>query len=298
MSGSGSPTLQTFANSHLSQRYSYFAYPSPHIYLHQLLPAQIYQQIKFPDIPVRGMGRSGRDLFVGEPGWAEATSSVGFQELNALFTSAEFVAWVLSVFEADLVRYHCRARADSVRLIPYLEDREALDSAPDVLDETADPSEVFTRFDYTIGGASYTSYAHLDSPRRIVGGVLFFSDAEKDQIDGGEFTLYQDLLFRDDRLPHWPHASKKIPVKDNTGVLFLNCNRAFHGPSAIRSMKGARKWIYYSISSRNRVWDRRPQTFLRAFATRATEKGLRVLGFHPEVPMEPKSKLDANALEK
>src|SRR5205823_13517046 len=154
--------------------YSYHPYPTPHISLPQLLPPDIYERVTFPKIAVRGKGRSERDLFVGEPGFNEAVNSVGFNELHALFTSAAFVSWVLSIFERDLIRHHCRARAKDAKLVPYLETRETLDAAPDVLDENADPSEVFNRFDFTIGGENYTQYVHLDSPRRIVGGVLFF----------------------------------------------------------------------------------------------------------------------------
>lgn len=277
--------------------YSYHSNPAPHIYLPQLLPPHIYEQISFPSIPIRARGRSGRDLFVGESGHTEAINSAGFKELYGLFTSARFVTWVLSVFEKDMIRNHCRASAKNAKLIPFLETREALAKAPEVLDENADPSEVFTRFDFTIAGQTYTQYVHLDSPRRIVGGVLFFSDAERDKIDGGEFTLYRDLLFRDDRCPHWPYAAKKFPVKANTGVLFLNCNKAFHGPSQIRSIEGARRWVYFSISSRNRAWETRSQNPVRSFTTRATGKVFRVLGFESRFSHEPQSKLDANRHE-
>lgn len=277
--------------------YSHHSAPAPHIYLPQLLPPHLYEQISFPSIPIRAKGRSGRDLFVGESGHTEAINSVGFRELYGLFTSARFVAWVLSVFEKDMIRNHCRAVAKHCKLVPFLETREALNSAPEVLDDNADPNEVFTRFDFTIAGQTYTRYVHLDSPRRIVGGVLFFSDAERDKIDGGEFTLYRDLLFRDDRYPHWPYAAKRFPVKGNTGVLFLNCNRGFHGPSEIRSIEGARRWVYFSISSRNRVWETRSQNRVRVFTTRATGKVCRVLGLEPHIAHQPQSKLDANAHE-
>ncbi len=276
--------------------YSYHRQPNPHILLPRLLPPEVYEKITFPEIPVRERGRSGRDLFMGEPGFAEAVNSTGFRELYGLLSSAEFLAWVLSIFAPDLDRLRCRARASGVKLVPYLETREELDLFPDVLDEHADPNLVFTRFDFAVGGLDYTEYVHLDSVRRIVGGVLFFSDAEADQIDGGEFTLYRDLLFRDDRRPHWPYPWKKIPVRGNTGVLFLNSNRGFHGPRKMRSLHGPRRWIYYSISSHNRVWEAHQQNLARSLATRATGRLLRVIGFDPRVAKEPRSKLEANRL--
>src|SRR5207253_7687498 len=111
------------------------------------------------------------------------------------------------------------------------------------------------------------------------------------------FILYRDLLFRDDRIAHWPYAWKKIPVKGNTGVLFLNGNRGFHGPSEIRSIQGTRRWIYYSISSRNRVWDPHKQNIVQNVAIRATGKLLHLLGLDPGIATEPRSKLEANLYE-
>jgi hypothetical protein len=277
--------------------YSYHRRPNAHVFLPQLLPPDLYRNVKFPEIPMRGKGRSGRDLFVGEPGWPEAVASPGLRELYALFSSPAFVQWVVSLFADDLIRLQCLAHPRDIRLAPYLETRDELDERPDVLDPDADPAEVFTRFDFTVGAADYTPYVHLDSIRRIVGGVLFLSDAAEERIEGGEFTLYRDWLFRDDRMPHWPHAARKIPVRGNTGVLFLNSNRGFHGPGAIRSIQGARRWIYYSISSKNQAWQPHDQGFARRTATRATGKVLRLLGLGPHFQTNPQSKLDANFRE-
>ncbi len=47
----------------------YYAAPSPHVFLPQLIEPQLYRQIVFPDIPERPMGRIGRDVYVGEPEW-------------------------------------------------------------------------------------------------------------------------------------------------------------------------------------------------------------------------------------
>jgi hypothetical protein len=273
--------------------YSYSSYPTPHIYLPQLLPPDLYARISFPNIKVRAKGRSGRDLFVGEPGWSEAIASDGFRELYSQLTSPEFVSFVLSVFEQDMKLHRSRVDAKRARLVPILETREMLDAAPEVLDETADANELFNRFDFTVAGGDYTAYVHLDSPRRLVGGVLFFSDAEQEGLQGGEFTLYRDLLFGDDRNCHWPLPVKKFPVKGNTGVLFLNSNRGFHGPSEITQIHGVRRWIYYSISSRNRVWEeQRPPRHLRVIY-----RALGRLGIRPGPGINPKSKLDANKVE-
>jgi hypothetical protein len=256
---------------------------------------QLYQQGAFPEISVRSKGRSGQDLFVGEPGFDEAVKSVGFKELFELFTSEDFVKWTLSIFEEDLLRLHCSVTAQDARLVPYLETRDALDAAPDVLDLSADPNEVFTRFDFSVAGPRYTTYAHLDSPRRVIGGLLFFSDGKRDEIDGGDFVLYGDRLFLGDRVGRWLYRAKVIPLRGNTGVLFLNSNRGFHGPSQVRS--GTRKWIYYSISSRNLAWRPDETGVIRSSAIKAAGRVLHKVGIAKHVPIDPKSKLDANKLD-
>jgi hypothetical protein len=250
-----------------------------HLYLPQLLAPEVYERLApFPDIKSRGMGRSGRDLFMGEPGYDEVVHREGYSDLYNLFTSSEFVSWVLSKFADDMRRYECTFDAEDAKLIdpPFLETREALDRAPNVLDEDAPPNELFNRFDFTIAGGDYTPYVHLDSPRRVVGGLLFFSDAEEEEMEGGEFTLYRDLLFANDRVAHLPIPIKKFPVRKNSGVLFLNCNAGFHGPNPIRSLKGTRRWVYCSISSRNLAWSwNRPNVVFRAGFKLLRESGRR-----------------------
>ncbi len=201
--------------------YFYYREPTPHIYFPQLLLPELYSQVSFPDIPVRSKGRSGRDLFMGEPGFDAAVTSAGLRELYEMFTGSEFVRWVLSIFEPDLQRLHCRAAAKAIRPTSYLETREALDLAPEVLDESADPNEVFNRFDFAVADPTYTSYVHLDSPRRIVGGLLFFCDAEADRIDGGEFALYRDRLFLGDRVARWPYVAKRFRSRPIRVCCFL-----------------------------------------------------------------------------
>lgn len=276
--------------------YVYRATPTPHIYLPQLLPPELFRKAKFPtDIPIRAAGRSGRDLFIGERGFADAVGAEGLGELYRLFTGADFVKWVISVFEKDLIRLHCRVSPRDVKVVDFLETREALDEWPETLPGNHDVNELFNRFDFTIGGSDYTDYVHLDSSRRIVGGLLFFSDAAKDGIEGGEFTLYRDLLFNNDRKAHWPVAAKKFRVAENTGILFLNSNTGFHGPARIRSIEGTRRWVYYSISSRIQVW----QPGKSALIARAANGVLRRLGMagYFRKPSEPRSKVEANQQE-
>lgn len=246
--------------------YFYSSDPSPHIYFPQLLPPEIYKKVKFPTLEARPNGRIGLDLFEGDQGYNEAVASDGFKEIYNLFSSAQFVKWILSIFEQDLIRYGCRIRNQEAELISYLETRERFSTVKTSLDENSSDNLLFTRFDFQAANDNYERPVHVDFPRRVTGGVLFFSDAEQEKIEGGQFTLYRDLLFGDDRKCHLPIPVKSFPIKENTGILFLNCNTSFHGATKIKSIQGTRRWIYYSISSRNVVWEaHEPNPFLNLF---------------------------------
>jgi hypothetical protein len=95
---------------------------------------------------------------------------------------------------------------------------------------------------------------HLDWARRIVGGILYFSDAAEEGLDGGELAFFRDRDFRDDRWCHDPEQVVAFAPRHNTGVIFLNSNRGFHGPRAIRRLEGRRRWLYFTISSKLDVW--------------------------------------------
>src|SRR5436190_24102231 len=79
----------------------------------------------------------------------------------------------------------------------------------------------------------YRQFVHLDWPRRVVGGILFFSDAREEGLEGGELALYRDRALRNDRWCHEPELTAQFPPAKNSGVIFLNSNGAFHGPRAI-----------------------------------------------------------------
>jgi hypothetical protein len=88
--------------------------------------------------------------------------------------------------------------------------------------------------------------------------VLFMTSAEDEGLEGGEFCLYYDRAFNNDRRCHNPQIAKVFRFHHNQGVLFLNSNAGFHGPNPIRKMMGMRKWIYFSISSQRNIWHPNP----------------------------------------
>ncbi len=231
---------------------SYFSAPSAHAFIPQLVEPETYRRIEFPDLPERQMGRIGRDLYAGEPGWAELMRSPGWAEFSGIFTSESFMKQVIGLFAEDIRRQGGGIDPAAVHLVPYQESRRETESS--VLSDSFDPNALFIRFDLQAAGATYSKPVHCDWPRRVIGGVLFLTNAADEGLEGGEFALFTDLDFRNDRICRRPQVAKIFPVRHNQGVLFLNSNTGFHGPLPLRRMAGLRRWIYYSISSRRDVW--------------------------------------------
>ena len=79
-------------------------------------------------------------------------------------------------------------------------------------------------------------------------------------MQGGNFALYKDEKFNDDRICHKPKLLKEFPVMHNTGVLLLNSNEGFHSNTEMTSIEGWRKWVYCAISSKRTIWTSNRQT--------------------------------------
>ena len=235
----------------------YVRRPTPHAFIPQLVAPELYAQMRFPGIPPRPMGRIGRDIYFGEPEWAPLMRQPGWAEFSSTFMSEAFMRRLIGMFAEDIRTQGCGIDPDNVYLAQRVENR-AESQAP-TLSESDDPDALFIRFDLQAIDASYDKQVHCDHLRRVIGGVLFMTSAEDEALEGGEFALYSDLAFNNDRICHQPQVEKTFPVRHNQGVLFLNSNTGFHGPMPIRRMSGMRKWIYYSISSRRNVWKAAPQ---------------------------------------
>jgi hypothetical protein len=235
----------------------YVRNPTPHAVISQLIAPELYAQIRFPDIPPRPMGRIGRDIYYGEPEWAELMTQPGWAEFSSAFMSEAFMRRLVNLFADDIRTHGCGIDPDKVYLAQRAESR--LETETPLLSESDDPNALFIRFDLQAIDATYNKKVHCDHLRRVIGGVLFMTSAEDEGLEGGEFALYSDLAFNNDRKCHQPQVEKTFPFRHNQGVLFLNSNRGFHGPTPIRRISGLRKWIYYSISSRRNIWKVAPQ---------------------------------------
>lgn len=232
-------------------RCRYVADPHPHIVIDQLVAPWHYESLRFPDGLVArgaawGITRSdgAYQAILRDPGWAA---------LHRRLCGESFVRFVLDTFASDMHAHGALVDPNKVRLTEFVESREQKELS--VLAREGDAAELYTRLDFQMKAAgAYRPFVHLDWARRIVGGILFFSDADEEEMIGGELAFYRDRAFRNDRWCHDPELLMTFAPRHNTGVLFLNTNSAFHGPREITSLAGHRRWLYYAISSRLDVW--------------------------------------------
>jgi hypothetical protein len=248
--------------------YQYYRDPTPHIFFPEVLPQKTYADLVFPDIKRAPKGRVGRDLYDGEPGHAELVASPGWRDLHGTFTSAVFVRWILTLFAEDLERLGCKVDPSKAFYEPYAEPRDMVQDVKGAISDR-NLNTLFTRFDLQVADDDYARYVHLDRIRRLTGGLLFCSDFREEGLIGGEFALYRDRLFANDRHCLWPKLAKTFPVRHNTGVIFLNANTAFHGPLKTYALTGLRRWIYYAISSHQPVWRAQDPSRLRELCFKA-----------------------------
>jgi hypothetical protein len=233
-------------------RFDYVAEPHPHLFFEEVADPAVYERLVFPDSKMASPAEAW-GLTRSDAEYEEVFRDKAWSSLRDSFTDEEFVLTVLREFAADLRTHGCLVDPDKARVIDYLETRE--EKQMPVLATKGDPNEVFTRFDLQSKGmAEYRDFVHLDWARRIVGGILFFSDAGEEGLDGGELAFYRDRAFAGDRFAHDPELTYMIEPRHNTGVVFLNSNDGFHGPRAIRALQGRRRWVYFTISSKIDVW--------------------------------------------
>jgi hypothetical protein len=232
-------------------RYHYIAEPHPHLVVDEIVPPSDYATLRFPDALIEPGASWG--ITSSDPQYAKVLEDPAWRSIHDTLRGEAFVTSVMRAFAGDMRREGCLVDPDRAHLVPFTESRAEKELAS--LASGADPNEIFTRLDFqSKGEGGYRQFVHLDWPRRLVGGILFFSDAREEGLEGGELALYRDRSFRDDRWCHEPELAARFPPVKNSGVIFLNSNGAFHGPRAITRLRGRRRWLYYTISSKVDVW--------------------------------------------
>jgi hypothetical protein len=211
----------------------YASEPHPHLIVSAIVAPDVYRGMRFPDehlAPDTSWGLTASDA-----AYDDALRDPAWRSLHDHLRGETFVRTVLDAFAADMRAAGCLVDPDRARLTPFVESRT--EKAQATLAFDGDPNEIFTRLDFQSKGAgAYREFVHLDWARRIVGGILFFCDADEEGLMGGETALYRDRGFRNDRWCHDPELTAMVAPRHNTGIIFLNSNAGFHGPRPITAL--------------------------------------------------------------
>jgi hypothetical protein len=226
--------------------------PFPHLVVDEVVAPDVYAGLEFPDDLVH---EGAWGLTATDDGYRVALER-GWDAIVGQLRSEPFVMRVIEAFADDLAAAGCLVDAERAHVVEFDESRNEKEQR--VLHTDGDPNALFTRVDFQSKGAGgYRDFVHLDWDRRVVGGILFFSGSDDEGLVGGELALYRDRGLQNDRWCHDPELAAAYAPAHNTGVLFLNENRAFHGPRRIERLAGRRRWLYFAISSFVDVWPHR-----------------------------------------
>lgn len=237
--------------------------PFPHLIIEELIDSKVYSSLKFPKLVKRENTRAGWDLFKGELGYDEFfESDPNWKLVRELLDSPNFIKFVLSQFKEELENIDIDI--SDLKFVDYIE-KPYETNLPKINFSNKFDKRVFSRFDLQASDGTTLRKPHVDNMRRFVGGVLFFCDGNEEGIEGGEFGIWEDLKYKDDRKIHSPKLVKTYPIKHNTMYIFLNTNNSFHGPSAITSIKGFRKWSYFSVSAFQNIFTPKSSFFKKLF---------------------------------
>ena len=232
-------------------------HPFPHKIVRSFFPDSIYRaaHAAFPELDERTQGRAGRDLFAGDEAYDTVVNSLNWKPVHDLLTSEDFVESILQEFSPFMAEHGCKVRAEECYLQPFFESRSHLQQP--TLDPRADKAGLFVRMDFQAAGSGYRRDAHCDHRRRLVSAILFFCDADEQHMTGGDFVLHavtNAQLIRDRTPVVKREAAKTVRPQHNSAIFFLCCSTSFHEATLLENLKGQRRWLYYSISSRSDVW--------------------------------------------
>jgi len=252
--------------------------PYPHAIITEVVPPDVYAQLKFPELERRNNTRAGWDLFKGEKRYDEFFAGDPiWKRVKDILDSEEFVFSICLAFKDDLKLQNIDV--DKLKLIDFVETPAQLQMCHIAFNKF--DHKIFTRFDLQASNGTTLRNPHVDHARRLFGGVFFLCDGEEEGMIGGDFGVWRDRQYRGDRIPHDCELVTTYPIRHNTFYIFLNRNDSFHGPTPVTQISGIRKWVYFSISARQNVWKPDPGSLsLRQQTKGLVLDGVRFCQYH------------------
>jgi hypothetical protein len=263
--------------------------PFPHVIKQDILPAKVFDALRadFPGAEVFADQQSahgavgsrtgtGFDLYRGDSAYeALLARSDAWRGFDAYINSERFADTFREVFADYIDEIGLRIDIANSHVDPsYVEPREVMTETATLGDRIAEvglkvldrfqpikPVPLFTRLDIHRSLGGYAKPPHCDRGNRLASLIIYFMDADKAGLEGGELLIFkhkQQKAARDyERYPHAENVTQvaKLKPKANLGVFFPCQNNSYHGVTPVTSQGVSRDFLYINISGRSRsLW--------------------------------------------
>ena len=219
--------------------------PFPHVVKDGYLEPDLYRALagSFPECPPSS-GPTGYSYFWGDPEYDQLLAgSEAWRTLFHRFHSDAFIRFVLAQFR-DVFARELTVDLSKARYVPYLETR-ADKERPKIAHVEHAPDELFVRMDVAQAHKGYDRGAHLDHRRRAATLLIYFCDADENQMVGGDLLLHE----RSDGAP-----VEVVRPRHNRMAMFPCHNGSWHSVAPIVSQVRPRNFIQVTVSSSVDLW--------------------------------------------
>ncbi|MGL4541112.1 MAG: 2OG-Fe(II) oxygenase [Polymorphobacter sp.] len=265
--------------------------PYPHAISETFLDPDLYRRLRadYPtgatfvtsDSETHGAGSrsgvgTGFDIYRGDSAYdALVAASPAWAEFDAFINSTAFTRKFIELFGPDLEAAGCSIDvAGSTYNHDYVEPRALLTETATIGDRVSALShkllrgfnthrkvELFSRLDIQKSIGGYRKPPHCDRPNRLCSLVLYFTDAEKAGLEGGDLLIYKHKTAKAPESYERHPAESDVEViatlkpKENLGIWFACSNNSYHGVTPITSQGVERDFLYINISGRaDNLW--------------------------------------------
>lgn len=263
--------------------------PFPHVISDAILDPGIYGALRrdFPNTRVfeelsAGVGQagsrtgSGFDIYRGDGAYANLlASSTAWRDFDAWINSQAFLDKFVELFGPEMDDLGLKIELDGSTLDPtHVEPRSALTANETLGEKIGRVSkrltnglqrrksvDLFTRLDIEKSVSGYAKPPHCDRANRLCSLIIYFCDADKIGLSGGDLLVYEHKQDKKPRnyerhpRPEDVNVVATLKPKENLGVFFPCSNNSYHGVTAITSNGVERDFIYVNITGRaSSIW--------------------------------------------
>jgi hypothetical protein len=217
--------------------------PFAHVLADGWLEADLYTALcrSFPDCPP-GTGPTGFTLFWGDPAYDRLMAdNPAWRSLFERFHAQPFIDYCLAQF-AETFASEARFDLSAARYAPYRESR-ADKERPALPRVELAPEQLWVRLDIMQGLTGYARAPHLDHRRRAVSMLLYFCDADENEMEGGDLVL------------HGAGGEEEVVRPRHNRMVAFPCHgRSLHSVSRIASQARPRNFVQVTVSSSVDLW--------------------------------------------